>query len=215
MDVLTEPAVSVRGLVKRYAGREAVAGVDRLPAAHAGTGPGPGARPGHGGRRLAGPRGRGPAGVGAGARPVRPGGPGHVRRVLPRTARCRRDHRPGRPHRAGGHARHQALRRPPAPPRFRPRSHRRPGTHLPGRADHRFRPVRPPRRLGGRGRAAAARQDRLPHHPRHGRGGIPGRPDHGDRRRAHRGRRHPADTGRARPDDHRHQLHAPGPRASA
>jgi ABC-type multidrug transport system ATPase subunit len=25
----------------------------------------------------------------------------------------------------------------------------------------------------------------------------------------------PADAGRARPDDHHHQLHAPGPRASA
>jgi ABC-2 type transport system ATP-binding protein len=27
-DALTEPAVSVRGLVRRYAGREAVAGID-------------------------------------------------------------------------------------------------------------------------------------------------------------------------------------------
>ncbi len=28
MDVLAEPAVSVRGLVRRYGGREAVAGID-------------------------------------------------------------------------------------------------------------------------------------------------------------------------------------------
>ncbi len=32
---------------------------------------------------------------------------------------------------------------------------------------------------------------------------------------AGRGPRHPADTGRARPHDHRHHLHPPGPRASA
>jgi hypothetical protein len=42
-------------------------------------------------------------------------------------------------------------------------------------------------RLGGRCRAPATRQDRLPHHPLHGRGGIPGRPDHGALGRAHRG----------------------------
>src|SRR5689334_57913 len=121
------------------------------------------------------------------ARPVRPGVPGHVRRVLPRAAGYRRHSRPRRPHRPRGRARHQAFRRPAAPARFRPRPHRRPGAHLPGRADHWLRSVRPPRRLGGRCRAPATRQDRLPHHPLHGRGGIPGRPDHGAFRRAHRG----------------------------
>ena len=55
-----------------------------------------------------------------------------------------------------------------------------------------------------------ARQDDLPHHPLHGRGGVPGRPDHRPVRRAHRGRGHAADAGRTRPHDHRHQLHAPG-----
>ena len=55
-----------------------------------------------------------------------------------------------------------------------------------------------------------ARQDHLPHHPLHGRGRIPGRPDHGHLRRADRGRRHAADAGRARPHVHRDQLHAPG-----
>src|SRR2546429_9590783 len=38
--------------------------------------------------------------------------------------------------------------------------------------------------------APATRQDRLPHHPLHGRGGIPGRPDHGALGRAHRGGGH-------------------------
>ena len=237
-----EPVVSVRGLVKRYGSHEAVAGIDlevrpgrgvrvprperrgqdhdggdprRIPAAHRGTGLCPGAGPGHGGRRLAGPGGRGLAGVGARARPVRPGVPGHVRGVLSRAAGYRRDPRPGRSHREGGRARHQAVGRPAAPARFRPRPHRRPRAHLPGRADHWVRPVRPPRRLGGHCRAPATRQDGLPHHPLHGRGGIPGRPDHGALRRAHRGRGHAADAGRARPHDHRHQLHAPGPRANA
>ena len=63
--------------------------------------------------------------------------------------------------------------------------------------------------------APATRQDRLPHHPSHGRGGVPGRPDHGALGRAHRGRGHAGHAGRAGPHDHRHQLHAPGPRASA
>ena len=173
--------------VRRRQPRQGDEDPGRLPAAHRWTGFCPGARPGHGGRRLAGPGGGGLAGVGARARPVRPGVPGHVRRVLPRATGYRRDHRPGRSHREGGRARHQALRRPTAPARFRPRPHRRPRAHLPGRADHWFRPVRPPRRLGGRCRAPATRQDRLPHHPLHGRGGIPGRPDRRALRRAHRG----------------------------
>jgi energy-coupling factor transporter ATP-binding protein EcfA2 len=105
----SESVVSVRGLVKRYGSHEAVAGIDLemrrgeifaflgpngggkatrveilegFRAAHSGTGFCPGARPGHGGRRLAGPGGSGLAGVGARARPVRPGVPGHVHRVL-------------------------------------------------------------------------------------------------------------------------------------
>ncbi len=88
-----EPVVSVRGLVKRYGSHEAVAGIDlevrrgeifaflgpngagktttaeilEASAAHKGTGFCPGARPGYGGRRLAGTgwawscRGRSPA----------------------------------------------------------------------------------------------------------------------------------------------------------
>ena len=48
-----------------------------------------------------------------------------------------------------------------------------------------FDPLRPPGRLGSRRRATAARQDDLPHHPLHGRGRVPGRPD----RRAVRGAR--------------------------
>ncbi len=122
--VQSEPVVSVRGLVKRYGSRNAIAGIDLevrrreifaflgpngagktttveilegfRQRTEGGTGLRPGARPGHGGRRLEGPRGRGLAGVRARARPVRPGAPGHVRRVLSRAARHRRDHRPGR-----------------------------------------------------------------------------------------------------------------------
>ena len=104
----SELVVSVRGLVKRYGSHVAVAGTDlevrrgdlrlprperrgqdhdsadprRLPAAHSGPGFCPGARPGHGGGRLAGPGGRGLAGDRA--RPDCPGVPGHVRRRTPR-----------------------------------------------------------------------------------------------------------------------------------
>ena len=101
-----------------------------------------------------------------------------------------------------------------APARFRPRPHRRPRAHLPGRADYRLRPVRPPRRLGGHCRAPATRQDHLSHHPLPGRGGVPSRPHRGALRRAHRGGGRAGHAGRARPHDHRHQLHAPRPRAN-
>ena len=92
---------------------------------------------------------------------------------------------------AGRHARHPAVGRPAAAARRRARAHRRPRAHLPRRADHRLRPLRPPGRLGGHRRAAQARQDDLPHHPLHGRGGVPGRPDRGAVGRAHRGRAAP------------------------
>jgi ABC-type transporter Mla maintaining outer membrane lipid asymmetry ATPase subunit MlaF len=46
-------------------------------------------------------------------------------------------------------------------------------------------------------RAPATRQDRLPHHPLPGRGGVPGRPDHGAVGRARHCRRYAADAGRA------------------
>jgi ABC-2 type transport system ATP-binding protein len=48
--------------------------------------------------------------------------PGLVRRVLSRAAGYRPDHRPGRPDRQGGRARHQAVRRPAAQARFRRRA---------------------------------------------------------------------------------------------
>ena len=64
--------------------------LERLPAAHGGTGFCPGARPGHGGRRLAGPGKHGLAEIGVRARPVGPGVPGHVRRVLSHAAGYRR-----------------------------------------------------------------------------------------------------------------------------
>ena len=76
-----------------------------------------------------------------------------------------------------------ALRRPAAPPRRRRRPDRRPGPALPRRADHRLRPVGPAPGLGRDRRPRQARQDRLPHHPLHGRGPAPRRP-RGDHRRA-------------------------------
>ena len=81
-------------------------------------------------------------------------------------------------------AREQALRRPAAPPRRRHRADRRPGAALPRRADHRLRPIGPPPGLGGDRRPARPRQDRLPHHPLHGRGAAARRPGDDHRRRA-------------------------------
>ena len=60
--------------------------------------------------------------------------------------------------RAGGEGRRpglDAVGRPAAPPRRRPRPDRRPRAAVPRRADHRLRPLRPPPGLGGRRRACA------------------------------------------------------------
>ena len=153
----SEPVVSVRGLVKRDGRHEAVAGIDleaRRGEIFAFLGPN-----GAGKtttveilegfqQRTAGqvsvlgttrPRRAAPGGTGwawscrsrSRARPVRPGVPGHVRRVLSCAAGYRREHRPGRSHREGGRTRHQALRRPTALARSRPGPHRRPRAHLP------------------------------------------------------------------------------------
>ena len=96
----------------------------------------------------------------------------------------RRDDRARRPRREGRRPRRAALRRPAAPPRRRRRADRRPGPALPRRADHRLRPLRAPPGLGRDRRPARARQDRLPHHPLHGRGAAPRRPRRDHRRRA-------------------------------
>ena len=86
----------------------------------------------------------------------------------------------------GRRAHRQALRRPAAAARRRPRPGRRPRPALPRRADDRLRPLRPPPGLGGDRRPARARQDRLPHHPLHGRGAAPRRPRRDHRRRRDR-----------------------------
>ena len=87
-------------------------------------------------------------------------------------------------------ARRQALRRPAAPPRRRPGAGRRPRAALPRRADDRLRPLGPAPGLGGDRRPARPRQDRLPHHPLHGRGAAPRRPGGDHRRRRDRRRGH-------------------------
>ena len=236
-----EPVVSVRGLVKRYGSLEAVAGIDlevRRGEIFAFLGPNgagktttveilEGFQQRTGGQvsvlghdpATAGGAWRDRVGVVLQESEPEPGLSvreclAMYRRALPRAAGYRRDPRPGRSHREGGRARHQAVGRPAAPARFRPRPHRRPRAHLPGRADYRLRPVRPPRRLGGHCRAPAPRQDHLSHHPLPGRGGVSSRPHRGAVRRAHRGGGHAGHAGRARPHGHRHQLHAPRPRAN-
>ena len=64
----------------------------------------------------------------------------------------------------------QPLGRAAAAARRRAGARRRPRAALPRRADHRLRPLRPPPGLAGDREPARARQDRLPHHPLHGRG---------------------------------------------
>ena len=83
----------------------------------------------------------------------------------------------------------EALGRPAPPARPRARADRRPGPAVPRRADDRLRPARAPPGVGGDPLAVLARQDRLPHHPLHGRGAGARRPrrrDGGGRARRHR-----------------------------
>ena len=84
----------------------------------------------------------------------------------------------------GRRPRQPALRRPAAPPRRRHGADRRPRAALPRRADHRLRPLGAAPGLGGDRRPARPRQDRLPHHPLHGRGAAPRRPGDDHRRAA-------------------------------
>ena len=105
----------------------------------------------------------------------------------------------------GRRPRRQALRRPAAPPRRRHGAGRRPRAALPRRADDRLRPLGPPPGLGGDRRPARPRQDRLPHHPLHGRGPAPRRPGRDHRRRRGRRPRHARGPRRPREpagDDH-------------
>ena len=90
------------------------------------------------------------------------------------------------------------LRRPAAPPRRRHGAGRRPRAALPRRADDRLRPLRPAPGLGRDRRPARPRQDRLPHHPLHGRGAAPRRPGDDHRRRRDRRPRHPGGPRRPR-----------------
>ena len=105
----------------------------------------------------------------------------------------------------------QALRRPAAPARRRPGADRRPRAALPRRADHRLRPLGPAPVLGGDRRPARARQDRLPHHPLHGRGAAARRPGDDHRRRRDRRPRHP--RGPRRPRQPARRRSATGRRA--
>ncbi len=117
-----------------------------------------------------------------------------VRRVLQPPALGRGGHRPRRPGGKSRRAGAQALRRPAAAPRRRHGAGRRPRAALPRRADHRLRPLRPAPVLGRDRGPARPRQDRLPHHPLHGRGAAPRRPGDDHRRRPDRRRRAPPRT---------------------
>ena len=94
--------------------------------------------------------------AGHGGRPVPDGArdPHPHRGLLPPSPRGRRGHRARRTDGEGRLADQQALRRAAAPPRRRLRHHRQPEAALPRRADHRLRPLCPPRRLGHGQRAA-------------------------------------------------------------
>ncbi len=113
-----------------------------------------------------------------------PHGPGDrraVRRLLPEAARRRRGDRRRRPRREAGRARGQALGRPAAAARRGDRAGGRPRAPVPGRADHRLRSQRPAPRVGDGEEPHGAREDRVPHHPLHGRSAVPGEPRGGDR----------------------------------
>ena len=95
---------------------------------------------------------------------------------------------------------------------------RRPRPAVPRRADDRLRPARAPAGVGGDPLAVLARQDRLPHHPLHGRGAGARRPRRRDGARASSSRsaRRPSSPGatrcrprsasRSRPASSRSQL---------
>ena len=77
-----------------------------------------------------------------------------------------------------------ALGRPAPAPRPRARPGRRPRAAVPRRAHHRLRPRARRPRVVDDPLALLAGQDRLPHHPLHGRGAGAGRPRRGDGARA-------------------------------
>ena len=112
--------------------------------------------------------------------------------LLSAPARGRRGAGAGRAGRAGGRAQPQAVGRAAAPAGLRAGARWRPRADLPGRADHRLRSGRPPRRVGDRARPARAGQDDPADHPLPRRGTGAGRP-RGDRQ----GRAHPGDRAAA------------------
>ena len=112
-----------------------------------------------------------------GARPVRV----VLRRTRPTRRRCSTTLGLDRP---GGRRVRAAVRRPEAAAVGRARARRQPAGRDPRRADHRPRPARPPRHVGGRrGDPGARRDDRAGHAP-HGGGRAALRPDRAHRRRA-------------------------------
>ena len=113
-------------------------------------------------------------GLGPGAHPARGGRA--VRRLLRASAGRRRDGRPRRARRQGGRQDLEALRRPAAAARRRPRPDRRPRAALPRRADDGLRPVGSPPGLGRDRRPPRPRQDGLPDHALHGGGAGARRP---------------------------------------
>ena len=110
---------------------------------------------------------------------------------------------PGRPGRAGAAEGPRPVRRPEAAAGPGPGPGRQPGAAVPGRADDRVRPERPPGRLGDGARPARRGHHGPAHHALHGRGPGAGRPGGGDVRRPDRGRGHPG--------HHRRPGHGPGP----
>ena len=189
----------------------------RRPAARARPGPCPPGAPAQGAHRCAAPD-RGPLPAADRGRD-----PGALRLVLPACpAGAAAAGRP-RPWREEGRAIQDAVRRPAAAPVGRPGDGQRPRARLPGRADDRPRPCRPPRPVGPHRRHAPAGQDGAHDDALHGRGGDPLRPagDHGPRQAAghgHRDRaRRPPLQGARRPlrydrPPHRRPVERPGRR---
>ena len=110
----------------------------------------------------------GPAGHRGRAVPDRPRDDQPRSRLLPGTQQRAGGHRAGRPRRAGAAQGPDALRRAEAPPGPGPGPDRPSGAAVPGRADDRVRPGRPPGRLAAGARAAHGGHHDPADHPCHG-----------------------------------------------
>ena len=211
-------AITIRGLTKGYAGRNAVDGLDLdihagecfallgpngagktttveiaegLPGARRRRGAGARHRPAGRRRRVAKP-GRHRAAVDRRPRPAHPArGPRQHREGLLAPARGRRRARLGGPRRQGRHPHRRAERRPAPAPRRGPGHRRSPRAALPRRAHHRLRPPGPARLLGPDPLPGRRGHDDPAHHALPRRGREPRRPGRRHRRRPAARPRHP------------------------